>query len=513
MCIRDRIAGNYDYGLPLNEVTLADKLKDAGYATHAVGKWHLGNYNFESTPTYRGFDTYLGYWSGAEDYYTHAVGGYLDLHRQWNQSDASHGTYQSVADETNTFSTPIFAQEMTDAIVTHKEKFSDQPGFFYLPLQNVHEPLESPGGKYDEQCKDVANSDRKTYCAMAAIADEAIGNLTSLIEETFAGESYLMVISGDNGGIPMGAGNNWPLRGTKGELWEGGIRNNAVLWGSMVPKDKHGTNYNKSMVHVKDWHATFVALSKATLPPRAPIDGVNVWDSIVSGAAHSSNTGSNEFLINYDPCSGHGACAGEEWGYREHDLKLLYGTAYDYQYPVPTSDQDLTSTSLMAHTGMVHDVSTGSVWWPEEHYAAKSPANNLTLSPGCVAAVKNFCPNGTLLCRHCITKNWDSGISDACSVANATKVSDYMCYGINVYLYNVTADPTETNNLVDSAPDQYADSITRIQAKVKAIVNGGDYLAPPNIPGGRCADQDPNAAAVCSAHGELYPWVNTTTLL
>ncbi len=116
--------------------------------------------------------------------------------------------------------------ECITTIKNHKKNFDGQPGFFYLPLQNVHVPLESPGDQYDEACKDIVNTDRKTFCAMAAAADDAIGNLTALIKEQFQGEDYLVVISGDNGGMPSGAGNNWPLRGHKAELWEGGIMNN-----------------------------------------------------------------------------------------------------------------------------------------------------------------------------------------------------------------------------------------------------------------------------------------------
>ena len=95
----------------------------------------------------------------------------------------------------------------------------------------MHVPLESPGGKYEEQCKSIENSNRRTFCAMAAIADDAIGNITSLVASKFKDEDYIVVITGDNGGIPNGAGNNMPLRSHKAELWEGGVRNNALILG------------------------------------------------------------------------------------------------------------------------------------------------------------------------------------------------------------------------------------------------------------------------------------------
>ena len=77
------IPNNKAYGLPLSEVTVADRLRALGYRTHAVGKWHLGLYRWEYTPTYRGFDSYLGYYSGAEEHFTHKKQGcssnYYDL--------------------------------------------------------------------------------------------------------------------------------------------------------------------------------------------------------------------------------------------------------------------------------------------------------------------------------------------------------------------------------------------------------------------------------------------------
>lgn len=208
------IAGFQDYGLPLDEVTLADKLKAEGYGTYAVGKWHLGAYNWESTPTYRGFDTFFGYWNGAEDHLTHEVQNLLDLHIQ-------EGTnHTAITDKSGTYSTYMFSSAMVDTIKAHKAG-SSAPGFFYYAMQNVHVPLEVPSsGDFESACSSVVNADRKTYCSMAFLADEAIGNVTDAFKATFDGEDYVVVIAGDNGGSPQGAGNNMPLRGQKGQLWE-----------------------------------------------------------------------------------------------------------------------------------------------------------------------------------------------------------------------------------------------------------------------------------------------------
>ena len=73
-CALQVIPNNKRYGLPLNETTVANYLKRLGYHTHAVGKWHLGVYRWEHTPTFRGFDSFLGYYGGGEDYYSHNIG-------------------------------------------------------------------------------------------------------------------------------------------------------------------------------------------------------------------------------------------------------------------------------------------------------------------------------------------------------------------------------------------------------------------------------------------------------
>ena len=245
-------------------------------------------------------------------------------------------------------------------------------------MQNVHVPLEAPSsGDFASRCSSISNADRKTYCQMASVADEAIGNVTKAFKTAFDGEDYVrvcvcvcvrvcmcvwggggvgggekeieeqrncegretegrgsmyshqnshilppqvVVIAGDNGGTPQGAGNNMPLRGQKAQLWEGGVRNNAIVWGSALPKASHGTVYDNGMVHVTDWHETFASLASAKTKGK-PVDGKNVWDAITTG----STSPRNEFLINYDPCSGHGSCSGVEYAYREGDYKLLVG--------------------------------------------------------------------------------------------------------------------------------------------------------------------------------------------
>jgi len=433
------------------------------------------------------------------------IQNYLDFHRQWNSTDDSPtgNTYEQVSNENNVYSTGLFASEMTQSILNHKAKHDDKPGFFYLPLQNVHEPLESPGPKYDAMCEGIPNADRKTFCAMAAVADEAIGNLTTLIKEQFAGEEYLVVISGDNGGMPMSAGNNFPLRGHKAELWEGGVRNNAVVWGSALPTTLHGSTFDNGLVHISDWHATFAKLGGATLEGK-PLDGKDIWGALTT----KSESPRKEFLVNYDPCSGHGSCAGVEWAYRSGDMKLSYGVAEDTWYALPTSTE--STEELQTSTATPGDA--GSVDFGDEHYASKRRNNTsgVSLGPYCIAAVEKACPSGTLLCSKCISDNW-STISKSCYLPVA-RVSGVMCYGVTAYLFNITADPYELNNLLvnETSATGYTDIISTLSAKVDSIVKGDDYKPPCNIPGGSCYDTDYNGYYVANAHGGWYPWVNST---
>merc|ERR1719399_1301297 len=115
--------------------------------------------------------------------------------------------------------------------------------------------------------------------------------------------------------MPNMAGNQCPttsspdcLRGHKAELWEGGIRNNALLCSkTLLPSARKGQTYSKGLVHIMDWHATFRDLAGAKDKEDKPLDGISVWDAIVA----DSDSPRKEFFVNVDPCSGPGACTGE----------------------------------------------------------------------------------------------------------------------------------------------------------------------------------------------------------
>ena len=219
-----------------------------------VGKWHLGMYNNASTPIRRGFDHFYGYYNGYEDYWTHSVAlgampsvepvenGYLDLHDDHKLDRTKNGTYGP----------EVFAQRAEALIRAHKEEHPDKPMFLYYAMQNVHDPLESlPEDTAFEGCANISNGYRKTFCGMAHSADRAIANLSATLTEVFEGDDVLMVISGDNGGNVHSAGNNCPdinsfcLRGAKATLWEGGIRNNALVCSkTLLPTERRGTSHN-----------------------------------------------------------------------------------------------------------------------------------------------------------------------------------------------------------------------------------------------------------------------------
>ncbi|KAL9958325.1 hypothetical protein ACROYT_G035327 [Oculina patagonica] len=257
------------YGLPLDFATLQQALKKAGYATHMVGKWHLGFYEWPYTPTYRGFDSFYGFYTGAEDHFKHDRNGILDL----------HDNKEPVKDQGGVYSARLYAKQAQSVISSHN---ASSPLFLYLPFQNVHGPTQAPE-EYINKYHFIDNTRRREYAAMVDIVDEAIGNVTQAMQQAGLWEDTLMIVTTDNGGIPHSGGYNWPLRGHKGSLWEGGVRGVGFVHGKMLQKT--GVKCTE-LLHVTDWYPTLLYLTgitekDASLPP---LDGFNIWHTISEGA-------------------------------------------------------------------------------------------------------------------------------------------------------------------------------------------------------------------------------------
>merc|ERR1711963_393899 len=252
------------HGLPTDLETLADLLLAAGYSTHAVGKWHLGFCNSAFLPTNRGFQHHYGYWLGAQDYYLHtrSVGhddGY-DFRDDLKVDRSAEGNY----------STELYGNRAAQIIRAHNQ---EKPLFLYLPFQAVHGPLQVPQ-KYEELYADVPDSHRQTYLGMVTAMDDAVGEVVAALKETDMFENTMIVFMSDNGG-PTGHGghaaNNWPLRGAKGSLWEGGTRTPAFIHqpGVLAPREEQG------LMHVTDWLPTLLEAVGLNAP--VGIDGISHW--------------------------------------------------------------------------------------------------------------------------------------------------------------------------------------------------------------------------------------------
>ncbi len=249
------------WGLPLEERTLAQALKSAGYETAITGKWHLGEFDRAYLPTSRGFDHQYGHYFGMIDYFTHIREGKMDWHRD-DQPLKEEG-----------YSTHLIAKEAVKRI---ESRDAAKPLFLYVPFNGVHSPFQVP----DEYLKPYGSltGSRQKLAGMLAAVDEAIGQIVAALDKAGMGKDTVIVFSSDNGGPPPGI--NTPLKGFKGSLWEGGTRAAAfVRWPGRVPAGKRISQ----PMHVIDWYPTLIGLGKGSLEQKLPIDGRDVWPMVTKG--------------------------------------------------------------------------------------------------------------------------------------------------------------------------------------------------------------------------------------
>jgi arylsulfatase A-like enzyme len=253
------------WGLPLQERTLANALKDAGYETAITGKWHLGEFDPAYRPTARGFDHQYGHYFGALDYFTHIRD---DVH-DWYRDD------KELQEEG--YSTNLVAREAC-RLIAGKDKA--KPFFLYVPFNGVHSPLQAPESYTQPYA--ALKENRRKLAGMLSAVDEAIGQIVGALEKAGLRENTLIVFSSDNGGPNPGAlSDNGELRAGKGTIFEGGVRVCAFAnWPGHIPAGA----MIKQPMHAIDWYPTLVKLAGGSLEQKLPLDGRDVWPMLTQGA-------------------------------------------------------------------------------------------------------------------------------------------------------------------------------------------------------------------------------------
>lgn len=250
-------------GLPRSEITVAELLRSAGYATGVFGKWHLG-YEPRFRPLERGFAAFYGFLG-------HGGHDYFDL----SKTDDVRSIYR---DRAPIDDTGYLTRNITRNAVDFIEANHDRPFFAYVPYNAVHNPIQAP----EDYIGRFSNSDpqRNTYLAMLAIMDEGIGEILDLLDRLDLAEDTLVIFFSDNGGARGTTAVNGTLRDYKHSVYEGGIRVPFLLrWPGRIPA---GSVSDEPVISI-DAFSTILSAAGVEAPADRAVDSRDIVPAL-SGA-------------------------------------------------------------------------------------------------------------------------------------------------------------------------------------------------------------------------------------
>jgi arylsulfatase A-like enzyme len=283
---------NSGFGLPLTETTIANRIKELGYATCAIGKWHLGG-SPDHLPMKRGFDEFFG---------TVANTTYLNP-PNFVDSRVSQDKFPVMDDKF--YTTDAYRERAVDWIEKHKNK----PFFLYFPFNAQHAPLQ-PTEKYVSRFPNISDENRKKFAATMSAMDDAVGAVLQKVRDIGQEENTLIFFLSDNGG-PTGqtTSKNDPLRGFKATTWEGGVRVPfCVQWKGTIPA---GKVYEHPIIQL-DILPTAIAAAEGKIDPAWKLDGVNLLPYLTG-----DNAGKPHETLYWR--------FGNQWAIRHGDWKLVVG--------------------------------------------------------------------------------------------------------------------------------------------------------------------------------------------
>jgi arylsulfatase A len=251
-----RLAEQHQLGLPVADAVLPRAIKQAGYATAIVGKWHLG-YDDHFNPLNHGFDHFFGCLGGNVDYFTH---------RELSTLPVLYSDRKPI--ERDGYMTHLIADEA----IAFLRREHRQPFFLYVPFTTPHFPFQGPGDAAVPLADDAwTKGTRAKYVEMVEDMDTQIGRILSALKESGRERNTLVVFASDNGA--MAPGRNLPMANYKGTVYEGGIRVPLIVaWPDHVPA---GT-VSRQVCITMDLTRSFIRIAGGREPADQPLDGIDI---------------------------------------------------------------------------------------------------------------------------------------------------------------------------------------------------------------------------------------------
>ncbi|MEP7347105.1 MAG: sulfatase-like hydrolase/transferase, partial [Gemmatimonadaceae bacterium] len=244
------------FSLPSDMPTLAQYLRPLGYATGIVGKWHLG-FLPDARPLARGFDEFFGF-LGREHSYT--------------RNKLTHEFEPIWRGDKEVTDTAYLTRSLAREAVSFIERHAAAPFFLYVPFNALHVPMQEDSATLS-RAEGITPPRRRLYVSMLASMDDAVGEVLATLDRLKLANNTIVIFASDNGGpTTMTTASNLPFRGSKGTLWEGGIRVPfALRWPARLPG---GTTYSNPVTSL-DIAPTAVAAAGGD-PTKLAFDGVDL---------------------------------------------------------------------------------------------------------------------------------------------------------------------------------------------------------------------------------------------
>ncbi|KYM99142.1 Arylsulfatase B, partial [Cyphomyrmex costatus] len=267
-------------GMHLNDTLLPEYLRRLGYTTHLVGKWHVGYLTRNYGPTRRGFDTFLGYYNGLIQYFNHTTSqdgqvGY-DLHRIVGDNNTVEYRYD--------YMTNIITEEAESIISSHNTK---KPMYLQLAHLASHaSDAEEIMEVYDWEETNatlgyIQDLNRRKFASVVATLDKSVGRVVDALNKKDMLKNTIILFMSDNGaqteGFLENFGSNYPLRGLKFSLFEGGVRGAACIYSPLIEKS---SIISTQLFHITDWLPTLYSAAGGNSKDLNNLDGINQWSTI-----------------------------------------------------------------------------------------------------------------------------------------------------------------------------------------------------------------------------------------